>query len=324
SAHGGPDRPAGESPAPPWSPADAVGDPRPTGSGWSPYPGAPPGEDLGRGPGPYPGAYATAGAGYPPMSPVQGSYPVDPRSVRSRARLWPPGRTELATAAALLLGLAVLGALLAPLWVRLAPRLDFRVDQPGRALPVVPSAEEYIAADGRYVLLTLAAGLLAGLVAWRVARSRGPLVLLALAAGGLLGAVLTWRLGLRLGTGYQPADLQEVGRIVQQPLTLRARAALVVEPFAAVVVYLLAAGFAARNDLGRDEDTQEPPAPAGHQSTTAVPGPSGSEGVGNHQGPSGYERPSGYEGTEGPGGPARTEGPAGGPGTAPVPRPGAG
>jgi hypothetical protein len=77
-------------------------------------------------------------------------------------------------------------------------------------------------------------------------------VLLALAVGGLLGAVITWRLGMRIGTGYQPADLQHVGKIIYQPLTLRATSALVVEPVAAVLGYLLGVAFTARNDLGQD------------------------------------------------------------------------
>jgi hypothetical protein len=162
-----------------------------------------------------------------------------------------PGRAEWVTAGTVIAALAVVGVALAPLWVHLAPRLAFRVDRPGRALPVVPEAEEYIGADGRFVLLTLIVGVLAGLACWLVRRSRGPLVLFALAAGGLLGAVITWRLGMRIGTGYQPADLQQVGKIVYQPLRLRATSALVVEPIAAVLAYLLGVGFTARNDLGR-------------------------------------------------------------------------
>ena len=150
---------------------------------------------------------------------------------------------EWLTAAAVIGALAVVGAALAPLWAHLAPRLAFRVDQPGRALPVLPEAEEYIGADGRFVFLTLLVGIVAGIACWLLRRSRGPLVLLALAAGGLLGAVITWRLGMRLGTGYRPADLQQVGKIIYQPLRLRAKSALVVEPVAAVVVYLLGVGF---------------------------------------------------------------------------------
>jgi hypothetical protein len=159
-----------------------------------------------------------------------------------------------------IVALAVVGAAVAPLWVHLAPRLAFRVDQPGRALPVIPEAEEYIAADGRFVIITLIIGVLAALVCWLVKRSRGPWTVLALAVGGLLGAIVTWRLGMSLGTGYKPADLQVVGKIIYQPLTLRAKSALVVEPVAAVIGYLLAVGFSSRNDLGRDEDSAAPAA----------------------------------------------------------------
>lgn len=216
---------------------------------------------------PAPASYPAPGAYPPPEGYPAGAYGEPtyggllapgtfsaPPPAAPKVRLWPPSRREWTTALGLIAALAAVGAAVAPLWVHLAPRLAFRVDQPGRALPVVPEAEEYVAADGRFVLITLAIGVLAALGCWLVRRSRGPLIMLALAAGGLLGAVVTWRLGLRLGTGYQPADLQVVGKVLYQPLTLRARAALVVEPVAAVIVYLLAVGFSARNDLGRDDE----------------------------------------------------------------------
>ena len=91
----------------------------------------------------YPGAY---GVGDP------GEFgPWPPRPPQRPA--WPPSRRELTTALAAVAGLALLGAALAPLWVWLAPRLEYRVTQPGRAVPVVPEAEEYIAADGRFTLI---------------------------------------------------------------------------------------------------------------------------------------------------------------------------
>jgi hypothetical protein len=201
-----------------------------------------------------PWAYPPPGYGLPPPG-----LPAEP--ARRRVRLWPPTRPEWVTALVAVAALAVVGAALAPLWVHLAPRLAFRVDQPGRALPVVPEAEEYVAADGRFVFVTLVAGVVAAVGCWLVRRSRGPLVLLALAAGGLLGAVITWRLGIRIGTGYQPADLRQVGKVVYQPLTLRAKSALVVEPVAAVLAYLLAVGFSSRTDLGH-ESTATAPTPA--------------------------------------------------------------
>jgi hypothetical protein len=198
--------------------------------------------------------YGTPGAAAGPYPAPPGGFgiPAPAQQPGVRPKVWPPSKREWATATVVVGALAVIGAALAPLWVQLAPRLAFRVDQPGRALPVVPEAEEYIGADGWFVVITLAVGLAAGLGCWLVRRSRGPLVLLALAVGGLLGAVITWRLGMRIGTGYQPADLQQVGKIVYQPLRLRATSALVVEPVAAVLVYLLGVGFTARNDLGQD------------------------------------------------------------------------
>ena len=209
----------------------------------------------------HPNGSAPGGDGYGTPGAAAGPYPAPPggfgtpatyRLPEVRQKVWPPEKPEWVTAAVVVGALAVIGAALAPLWVHLAPRLAFRVDQPGRALPVVPEAEEYIGADGRFVVITLIVGVVAGFACWLVRRSRGPLVLLALAAGGLLGAVITWRLGLRIGTGYQPADLQQVGKIIYQPLALRAKSALVVEPIAAVVVYLLGVGFTARNDLGQE------------------------------------------------------------------------
>lgn len=240
----------------------AEGFPLPPGSpgGW----GGPPADDR-------PSAYGQPGAYGPP-----GWVVPQPRHAPS----WPPTRREVVTALSLVVTLAGAGALLAVLWIQLAPRLAFRVVQPGRALPVVPEGEEYVAADGRFVLLTLGAGVLAGLVGWLLRSSRGPLLLAALAVGGLLGAVVTWRSGMLLEPGYRPQDLQEVGRTVFQPLELRALAALVVEPFAAVLVYLLGVGFTARNDLGRDDPVSSGSgSPAARRSAPAAPavgGPSSS------------------------------------------------
>jgi hypothetical protein len=221
-------------------------------AGRYPAPGQHPATGPTGAPPPYGGQQWTPPAYGTGMLPA-GTYSTPPPAT-PKVRLWPPSRREWTTALTTIAALAILGAAVAPLWVHLAPRLAFRVDQPGRALPVVPEAEEYIAADGRFVIITLMIGVLAGLGCWLLRRSRGPLIMVALAAGGLLGAVVTWRLGMRIGTGYRPEDLQVVGKVLYQPLTLRARAALVVEPTAAVVCYLLAVGFSARNDLGRDEE----------------------------------------------------------------------
>ncbi len=230
-------------------------------------------------PGPYPppDPYRPPGP-YPPPGPGPAGDPGDldgpadggtapgapaGRRPAHRPSPWSLTRSELRTALAVVVAMAALGAPVALLWVQLAPRLAFRVVRPELALPVVPEAEEYVAADGRFALLTLGAGIVAGLACWLLRRSRGPAVVLALALGGLLGAIVTWRLGVWLSPGYTPQDLREVGRTVYQPLRLLARAALVLEPFAAVLVYLLGVGFARHNDLGRDGAEQSPAAGGG-------------------------------------------------------------
>ena len=198
-------------------------------------------------PGQRAGGIGPALQGWSPMAPPR------PRPV------WLPTRRELVSALAVVLALAAGGAAVGALWAELAPRLAFRVVRPGLALPVVAEAEEYVAADGRFALLTAGVGVLAGLACWLLRSSRGPVVLAALAVGGLLGAVVTWRVGMLLAPGYSPQDLQEVGRTVLPQLELGALAALVVEPFAAVLVYLAGVGFSAHNDLGRGDE--EPAGP---------------------------------------------------------------
>ena len=170
----------------------------------------------------HPNGSAPSGDGYGTPGAAAGPYPAPPggfgtpatyRLPAVRQKVWPPEKPEWVTAAVVVGALAVIGAALAPLWVHLAPRLAFRVDQPGRALPVVPEAEEYIGADGRFVFITLIVGVVAGIACWLVRRSRGPLVLLALAAAGLLGAVITWRLRApdrhRLPAGRPAAGRQD-------------------------------------------------------------------------------------------------------------------
>src|SRR6266550_1980990 len=77
--------------------------------------------------------------------------------------------------------------------------------------------------------------------------------LVALTLAGLAGAVVTWKFGTVLAPAPTESALRDVGRVVYPALRLRATAALVVEPVAAVVTYLLCAGFAAQNDLGRQD-----------------------------------------------------------------------
>ncbi len=183
-----------------------------------------------------------------------------PVATERPSRVWPPSRPEIVAGLGAVVGLAALGMLVAVAWRAIAPRLAFRIVSPGNGVPVVPETEQFFAADGWFVVLTLVVGALAAVLLWRVRSARGPTALLALAVGGFAGAVVTWKFGVVLAPGPSDAALHQVGNVVRTPLRLRALAALMAEPIAAVIVYLLFSGFAGRNDLGRDEP---PPAPDG-------------------------------------------------------------
>jgi hypothetical protein len=181
-----------------------------------------------------------------------------PVATERRTRAWEPTRREVIVGLGTVAVLAVAGLGVAWAWLAVAPRLGFRVVSPGNGVPVVPEAEQFFAADGWFTLLTLAVGALAAVLLWRLRSTRGPAALVALALGGLAGAVVTWRFGAVLAPAPSETALRTVGRVVYPALRLRALSALVVEPIAAIVTYLLFTGFAVRNDLGREDGPPEP------------------------------------------------------------------
>ena len=87
------------------------------------------------------------------------------------------------------------------------------------------------------------------------------MLLVALATGMLAAGVVAWQLGARLGAGPTEAELAQVGATVTTGLGLRATAALAVGPFLAVLVYLVAATYTSRQDLGRPDPVGAPRLP---------------------------------------------------------------
>ncbi len=161
-------------------------------------------------------------------------------------------RQDLRSALLTVLALALAGLPAGGVWIWLAPRADYRVtatsvEPIGRA----PSPELFMADDGVFVCVLAALGLVAGLVVWLRRQRRGPLTLVALATGMLAAGVVAWQLGQWVGPGPTDAELEDVGRTVTTALSLGATAALAVGPFIAVLVYLAAASFTSRDDLGR-------------------------------------------------------------------------
>jgi hypothetical protein len=172
-------------------------------------------------------------------------------------------RAQLRAAGAIVLALAVLGAVLGGLWEAWSP--------PGPAAAVLTDGvqpdetEAWVAGDGRYALIMIVVGILAGIAAWylpRLRRVRGPYVAVGLALGGVLGAALTDLVGWALrgdGNTYRCS----VGSCIDHlPLTVHIHGLWFVEAFLAVLVYGLFVAFAVADDLGRPEGVSRPAAAA--------------------------------------------------------------
>jgi uncharacterized protein DUF2567 len=173
--------------------------------------------------------------------------------------------------------LSVLGAALGVLWQWWSP--------PGPlGLVIVRGAvqpdetEAFVAGDGRFAVIAVVVGLLAGLLAWTWRSRRGPVLALGLALGALGGALLTEAVG-HLIRGGSVAGAP--GHFIEHlPLSVHATGLLFLEPAAALLVYGMAVAFANSDDLGRPERQAEPDAattpgmfPAGPVSDLGQPSP---------------------------------------------------
>jgi hypothetical protein len=171
---------------------------------------------------------------------------------------WREARADWRTGLTLLLGLAVVGVLLGVLWWGLAPRAEFRITADGPVAIGNPSEELLVADDAVFVLVVAAVGLVAGLGAWVVRRSRGVAGLVGVALGMLAAGAVAWRIGELLGPGPTSAALGHVGDRVTTGLALDSLPALAAGPFFAVLVYVVGALSARSEGLGRPATSSSP------------------------------------------------------------------
>lgn len=165
-----------------------------------------------------------------------------------RAR-WVPAE-EVRTGLAIIAGLVVVGALLGIVWELWSPPgPPGLIVSPGEIQ--ADETEPFIASDGRFAVLAIVVGIVAGVVAWLLRRSRGPAVAAALAVGGVAGAALMNLVGHSLRGGSTRGAQYAVVRHL--PLSVHATGLLFLEAAVAVLVYLLCASFAAADNLGRPE-----------------------------------------------------------------------
>ncbi|WP_093763295.1 DUF2567 domain-containing protein [Streptomyces sp. BpilaLS-43] len=151
-------------------------------------------------------------------------------------------RAELVRAAVTALLLTAAGLLLGLLWLWLAPRVPLVSDDTAVYLKD-SEGEEAIGADGTFVLLALAFGLVSAVAVFLLRRRGGIPLVVGLALGGLLGSLLAWGVGTWLGpTSDVVAHAKEAGKGVtfDAPLELHAvGAAVLAWPIAAMIVHLL-------------------------------------------------------------------------------------
>jgi hypothetical protein len=182
------------------------------------------------------------------LTPPHQPQPNDPWQTPSGSHAAPGGqpgpderRTEIIQAAVIAAVLTAVGAALGWLWVWLAPRVPLVSDDTAVFLKN-SEGEEAIGADGTFVLLALAFGLVSAVAVFLLRRRGGIPLVVGLALGGLLGSLLAWGMGTWFGpTSDVVAHAKEVGKGVtfDAPLELHAvGAAILAWPIAAMIVHL--------------------------------------------------------------------------------------
>jgi hypothetical protein len=147
------------------------------------------------------------------------------------------GQLRIGAAAALVI--AVLGVPAGLLWTTVAPRTTY-VIAGGKALLGDPESQTLIAADGWFAVLTAAAGLLCGVVAYVLAGRLRELGLLgALGAGGVAAGLIAWWVGSMVGrSSFQHAvRTARDGTAAKGALDLHAAGVVIAWPLIAVVAF---------------------------------------------------------------------------------------
>lgn len=129
----------------------------------------------------------------------------------------------------------LVGAPVGLLWAAAAPRVDVVVD--GDAVQLAePGSSAFIATDGFFLLAVALAGVVGGVIAWRLGHAHGPAVVVGLTLGGLAAAYVARVVGEQVGL----ADVEQAVRAGQQgalelTVRLRAREAVVGWPVGSLV-----------------------------------------------------------------------------------------
>lgn len=153
----------------------------------------------------------------------------------------PPRVTQEAAAALLTVtGCVLLGAPLGLLWAAVSPRVEVIVAAGGDVSLADPTTSQFVAADGWFLVLAAAAGLLTGGLAWLAGRRYGFGVVIGLVVGGLLAAEVARRTGQLVDAGVaQSAARAGTEGVVELSVRLRSEQARVGWPVAALAAHMV-------------------------------------------------------------------------------------
>jgi hypothetical protein len=164
-------------------------------------------------------------------------------------------RSRQLRAAGLVAGaLAVLGALLGPIWEAWSPPGPIGIQLSEGIQP--DETEAWVAGDGRFAVIAIVVGLVAAVLAWylpALRRARGPFLALGLAVGGVVGAMLTDLIGWAIRGDGSTYNCGAGTCIDELQLTVHMHGLWFLQGFIAVLVYGLFVSFAAADDLGRPD-----------------------------------------------------------------------
>lgn len=146
------------------------------------------------------------------------------------------------------------GGLAGLAWWGLVDLPGYLVGSDGTTNTTERGLTEFISGDAWFSVIGLVGGIALGLLAWwRFRRMGWPVVLIGVVSA-FLAALVCWLVGWELGPGaFEPRLAAAMsGQFVPIELTLRARASLIVWPFAASIPILLA------SSLGREDEEPTP------------------------------------------------------------------
>ncbi|MFE6740089.1 ABC transporter permease [Streptomyces tubercidicus] len=224
-----------------------------------------------------------------PLTPRDNQPPEEPRhpeaapAAEHGGPVGPELARELREGALIAFLVALTGVLLGLLWNWLAPHVPLVADARNVYLKNT-EGEESIGADGTFLLLAFAFGVLTTAVVFLFRRRGGIPLVVALVVGGLLGATVGWLTGMWLGpTPDMAAHAKEVGPgvVFDGPLRLQAKGALLAWPIGAMVTQLVLSAL-----FGPPDPMPEVPYwLQGQHGPQQHPGEHGPQGPQGHPGP---------------------------------------